>query len=239
MEHTLALLELAHQGDKIARDTLIEENMGLVWCIVKRFQNRGVELEDLVQIGSIGLIKAVDKFDASYEVQFSTYAVPMIAGEIKRFLRDDGMLKVSRSLKELAAKAYSLRETLEKQLGYEPTVTQLSEKLEVSVEELVMAMDAGTQVESLQQVIYQGEGNEISLMEKIEEKEHQNDKVLDRMVLEEVLGNLEGKDREFIYKRYVQEKTQTMIGEEMGISQVQVSRLEKRIMKMLREKMRE
>lgn len=239
MEHTLALLELAHQGDKIARDTLIEENMGLVWCIVKRFQNRGVELEDLVQIGSIGLIKAVDKFDVSYEVQFSTYAVPMISGEIKRFLRDDGMLKVSRSLKELAAKAYSLRETLEKQLGYEPTVTQLAEKLDVAVEELVMAMDAGTQVESLQQVIYQGEGNEISLMEKIEEKENQNDKVLDRMVLEEVLGNLEGKDREFIYKRYVQEKTQTMIGEEMGISQVQVSRLEKRIMKMLREKMRE
>ena len=239
MEHTLALLELAHQGDKKARDTLIEENMGLVWCIVKRFQNRGVELEDLVQIGSIGLIKAVDKFDTSYEVQFSTYAVPMIAGEIKRFLRDDGILKVSRSLKELAAKAYSLREILEKQLGYEPTVTQLAEALSVPVEELVMAMDAGTQVESLQQVIYQGEGNEISLMEKIEEKENLNDKVLNRMVLEEVIGKLEGKDREFIYKRFVQEKTQTVIGQEMGISQVQVSRQEKRIMKMLREKMRE
>jgi len=239
MEHTLALLEMAHQGDKKARDTLIEENMGLVWSIVKRFMNRGVELEDLVQIGSIGLIKAVDKFDTSYDVQFSTYAVPMIAGEIKRFLRDDGMLKVSRSLKELAAKAFSLREILEKRLGYEPTVTQLASELEVPVEELVMAMDAGTQVESLQQVIYQGEGNEISLMEKIEEKENANDKVLDRMILEEVIGKLEGKDREFIYKRYVQEKTQTVIGQEMGISQVQVSRQEKRIMKMLREKMQE
>ena len=239
MEHTLALLELAHQGDKRARDTLIEENMGLVWSIVKRFQNRGVELEDLVQIGSIGLIKAVDKFDVSFDVQFSTYAVPMIAGEIKRFLRDDGMLKISRSLKELAAKAYSLREVLEKQQGYEPTVQQLAEKLEVPVEDLVMALDAGTQVESLQQVIYQGEGNEISLMEKIEEKENQNDKVLDRMVLESVLGKLEGKDREFIYKRYVQEKTQTAIGQELGISQVQVSRQEKRIMKILREKMQE
>lgn len=239
MEHTLALLELAHQGDKKARDTLIEENMGLVWCIVKRFQNRGVELEDLVQIGSIGLIKAVDKFNAEYNVQFSTYAVPMIAGEIKRFLRDDGMLKVSRSLKELAAKAYSLREILEKQLGYEPTVTQLAEELEVPVEELVMAMDAGTQVESLHQVIYQGEGNEISLMDKIEEKENQNDKVLDRMLLEDVLGKLEGKDREFIYKRYVQEKTQSVIGQEMGISQVQVSRQEKRIMKLLREQIQE
>ena len=239
MEHTLALLELAHQGDKRARDTLIEENMGLVWSIVKRFQNRGVELEDLVQIGSIGLIKAVDKFDVSFDVQLSTYAVPMIAGEIKRFLRDDGILKISRSLKELAAKAYSLREVLEKQQGYEPTVQQLAEKLEVPVEDLVMALDAGTQVESLQQVIYQGEGNEISLMEKIEEKENQNDKVLDRMVLESVLGKLEGKDREFIYKRYVQEKTQTAIGQELGISQVQVSRQEKRIMKILREKMQE
>lgn len=239
MEHTLALLKLAHQGDKKARDTLIEKNMGLVWCIVKRFQNRGVELEDLVQIGSIGLIKAVDKFDPSFDVQFSTYAVPMIAGEIKRFLRDDGMLKVSRSLKELAARAYNLREVLEKKLGYEPTVAQLASELAVSVEELVMAMDAGTQVESLHQVIYQGEGNEISLMEKIEEKENQNDKVLNRMILEDVIGKLEGREREFIYKRYVQEKTQTTIGEEMGISQVQVSRLEKRIMKMLREQMKE
>ena len=239
MEHTLALLELAHQGDKKARDTLIEENMGLVWSIVKRFLNRGVEMEDLVQIGSIGLIKAVDKFDTSYEVQFSTYAVPMIAGEIKRFLRDDGMLKISRSLKALATKAYNLREIMEKQLGYEPTVIQLAEELEVPVEELVMAMDALTQVESLQQVIYQGEGNEISLMEKIEEKENSNEKVLNRMVLEDVLGKLEGKDREFIYKRYVEEKTQTMIGQELGISQVQVSRQEKRIMKILREKMQE
>lgn len=235
MEHTLALLKLAHQGDKKARDTLIEENMGLVWCIVKRFQNRGVETEDLVQIGSIGLIKAVDKFNLDYDVQFSTYAVPMITGEIKRFLRDDGMLKVSRSLKEMAAKAYGLREVLEKQLGREPTVAELAEGLEVPVEELVMAMEAGTQVESLQQVIYQGEGTEISLMEKLEEKENQSEKIVDRLLIEELLRKLEGKDREFIYKRYVQEKTQSCIGEEMGISQVQVSRLERRIMKNLRE----
>ena len=239
MEHTLALLELAHKGDKKARDTLIEENMGLVWCVAKRFQNRGVEQEDLIQIGSIGLIKAVDKFDLNYQVQFSTYAVPMIVGEIKRFLRDDGMLKVSRSLKELAVRAFGLKEVLEKQLGCEPTIMQLAQKLDVPVEELVLAMDAGAQVESLQQVIYQGEGNEISLMEKIEEKENQNEKILNRMVLEDVLGKLDGADREFIYKRYVQEKTQTVIGQEMGISQVQVSRQEKRIMKMLREKMQE
>ena len=117
MEHTLVLLKKAHEGDKEARDTLIEENMGLVRSVAARFRNRGVDLEDLFQIGSIGLIKAVDKFDLTYQVQFSTYAVPMIAGEIKRFLRDDGMLKVSRTLKEIAIKAYGIREKMEKSRG--------------------------------------------------------------------------------------------------------------------------
>ncbi len=120
MEHTLALIARAHQGDKEARDTIFEENIGLIWSIVKRFQNRGVELEDLFQIGSIGLLKAVDKFDLSYDVKFSTYAVPMISGEIKRFLRDDGMIKVSRSLKEVCYKAYLAREKLEKSWGEIP-----------------------------------------------------------------------------------------------------------------------
>ena len=122
MERTLRLIQRAHEGDKEARDILVEENVGLVWSIVRRFQNRGVESEDLFQIGTIGLIKAVDKFDCSYEVCFSTYAVPMIAGEIKRYLRDDGILKVSRSLKETAGKAYRIREQQEKQTGREPTV---------------------------------------------------------------------------------------------------------------------
>lgn len=235
MEHTLALIKMAHEGDKAARDTLIEENMGLVWSIVKRFQNRGVEMEDLFQIGSIGLIKAVDKFDLSYEVQFSTYAVPMIAGEIKRFLRDDGILKVSRSLKEIAVKAYNSRESLEKKYGREPTTSEIAEELGIPVEELMLAMEANTQVESLQQVIYQGDGNDISLMDKLEEKENQSEKVVDRLFLEEILGNLDGKERELIFKRYFLEKTQAAIADEMGVSQVQVSRMEKRILKGLRE----
>ena len=237
MEHTLALIKSAHEGDKNARDTLIEENIGLVWSIVKRFQNRGVEMEDLFQIGSIGLIKAVDKFDLSYEVQFSTYAVPMIAGEIKRFLRDDGMLKVSRPLKEMAGKAYGVRETLEKKSGREPTVTEIAEEMEVPVEELMMAMEAGAQVESLQQVIYQGDGNDISLLDKLEEKENANEKLLNRLFLEEILGELDGKERELIFKRYFLEKTQSAIAEEMGISQVQVSRMEKKIIKEMRGKL--
>lgn len=237
MEHTLALIKMAHEGDKAARDTLVEENMGLVWSIVKRFQNRGVEMEDLFQIGSIGLIKAIDKFDLSYEVQFSTYAVPMIAGEIKRFLRDDGILKVSRSLKEIAGKAYGIRETLEKKNGREPAVSEIAEELGIPVEELMLAIEAGAQVESLQQVIYQGDGNDISLMDKLEEKENSSEKMVNRLFLEEMLGELEGKERELIYKRYFLEKTQAAIADEMGISQVQVSRMEKRIIKGIRERL--
>ncbi|HIS26919.1 MAG TPA: RNA polymerase sporulation sigma factor SigF [Candidatus Pullilachnospira intestinigallinarum] len=236
MEHTLTLITLAHQGDKAARDTLIEENIGLVWSIVRRFQNRGVETEDLFQIGSIGLIKAVDKFDPSYEVQFSTYAVPMIAGEIRRFLRDDGMLKVSRSLKELAGRIYSTKDALEKKNGREPTLFEVADELGVSQEDLVLAMEAQTQVESLQQVIYQGEGSDISLMDKLEEEENQSEQVVDRLLLEEVLKSLEGRERQLIYMRYFQEKTQAVIARQLGISQVQVSRLEKKILGKLRKK---
>ena len=237
MEHTLALITLAHQGDKAARDTLIEENIGLVWSIIRRFQNRGVETEDLFQIGSIGLIKAVDKFDPAYQVQFSTYAVPMIAGEIRRFLRDDGMLKVSRSLKELAGRIYSTKDALEKKNGREPTLYEVARELGVSQEDLVLAMEAATQVESLQQVIYQGEGNDISLMDKLEEEENQSDQVVNRLLLEDMLKSLEGRERQLIYMRYFQEKTQAAIAREMGISQVQVSRLEKKILGKLRKKM--
>ena len=237
MEHTLALIKSAHEGDKNARDTLVEENIGLVWSIVRRFQNRGVEMEDLFQIGSIGLIKAVDKFDLSYEVQFSTYAVPMIAGEIKRFLRDDGMLKVSRPLKEMAGKAYGVREALEKKEGREPTVSEIAEEMGVAVEELMLAMEAGAQVESLQQIIYQGDGNDISLIDKLEEKENTNEKLVNRLFLEEMLGELDGKERELIFKRYFLEKTQAVIADEMGISQVQVSRMEKKIIKEMRGKL--
>ena len=237
MERTLGLIQRAHDGDKEARDILVEENVGLVWSIVRRFQNRGVEPEDLFQIGTIGLIKAVDKFDCSYEVCFSTYAVPMITGEIKRYLRDDGILKVSRSLKETAAKAYRIREQQEKQTGREPTTQEIARELGISPEELMEAMDSYVQVESLQQTIYQGEGNTILLLDKLEEKENQSERVLNRLFLEEILGKLEGEERELIYQRYFQEKTQAAVGEILGISQVQVSRMEKKILERMRKQM--
>lgn len=236
MDHTIALIKKSHEGDKSAKEQLVEENVGLVWCVVKRFYGRGVETEDLFQIGSIGLLKAIDKFELSYDVKFSTYAVPMIVGEIKRFLRDDGMIKVSRSLKEIAGKAYRISEGLEKKMGREPTTSEIAEEIGVSEEELVMAMESGAQVESLQQIVYHGDNSDISLMDRVEEEENRSEKIIDKLFLAEILRNLEKEDRELLYKRYFQDKTQSVIADEMGISQVQVSRLEKRILKKIRDK---
>lgn len=236
MDHTIALIMQSHEGNEEARTQLVEENAGLVWCVVKRFYNRGAEAEDLFQIGNIGLLKAIDKFDLSYDVKFSTYAVPMISGEIKRFLRDDGIIKVSRSLKELSYKAYLCKEKLNDKWGREPTISEIAEDLGVDREELVMALDAGGDVESLYKPIYQKEGQEIRLMDKIPEKEREEDKLLNHMMLGELLTTLDKEERRLIYLRYFADRTQSQVGKELGISQVQVSRLEKKILKRLRER---
>ena len=237
MDDILALLGRAHQGDKAARDILTEKNMGLVHSIARRFQNRGVEMEDLVQIGSIGLLKAIDKFDTGYDVRFSTYAVPMITGEIKRFLRDDGMVKVSRSLKEEAARAYAVREELFFKTGREPALEEIAAELNIDREELVLAMESAVQIESLQKTIFQSDGSGISLEDKLPQEKNQQEEVLDRLLLEQMLGMLEPKERELIYLRFFMEKTQTCVAKKMGMSQVQVSRLEKKILSRLREKL--
>ncbi|MBM6751501.1 RNA polymerase sporulation sigma factor SigF [Mediterraneibacter glycyrrhizinilyticus] len=236
MDHTIALIKRSHDGDKEAREQLVEENVGLVWCVVKRFYGRGTEAEDLFQIGSIGLLKAIDKFDLSYDVKFSTYAVPMISGEIKRFLRDDGMIKVSRSLKELAYKSVQAREKLTDRLGREPTLEELAKETGVDKEEIVQAMEAGGEVESLYRPIHQKEGSEIRLLDRIEERERKEDKILDTMVLKQLLETLDAKERQLIYLRYFADRTQSDVGKIMGISQVQVSRMEKRIIENLRRK---
>lgn len=236
MDHTIALIQKSHEGDKEARAQLVEENVGLVWCVVKRFYGRGVDPEDLFQIGSIGLLKAIDKFDLTYEVKFSTYAVPMISGEIKRFLRDDGMIKVSRSLKELSYKVFRTREKMVAGLGREPTIEELAEEMQVDKEEIVQAMEAGSEVESIYKPIHQNEGTEVRLMDKLEEKEQQEEKILDHMLLQQLLETLDKDERQLIYLRYYQNQTQTEVGRLLGISQVQVSRMEKRIMERLRER---
>lgn len=235
MDHTIVLIQKSHEGDKEARARLVEENTGLVWCVVKRFYNRGVEMEDLFQIGTIGLLKAIDKFDLNYDVKFSTYAVPMIAGEIKRFLRDDGMIKVSRSLKELSYKAYLCREKLQERFGREPSVTELAGELGVEPEELMAALDASSEVESIHKPIYQSDGQEVSLMDRLPWRAEPEEEVLDHLLLKELLGGLEKEERQLIYLRYFADRTQAQAGKELGISQVQVSRLEKKILKSMRE----
>lgn len=237
MDHTIALIKQSHEGDEKARAQLVEENVGLIWCIVKRFYGRGAEPEDLFQIGSIGLLKAIDKFDLSYDVKFSTYAVPMISGEIKRFLRDDGMIKVSRSLKELSYKAYFAKEKLQEQWNRDPTLEELAGEMQVEKEDLVMALESSGEVESLHKPIYQKDGNEIQLMDKLEEKEAQEEKLLNHMLLKQLLEDLGKEERQLIYLRYFANQTQSQVGKTLGISQVQVSRLEKRILSHLRQQL--
>ena len=236
MDETAKLIQSAHEGDKFARDRLVSENMGLVWSIVRRFGGRGYDPEDLFQIGSIGLIKAIDKFDLSFDVKFSTYAVPMISGEIKRFLRDDGMIKVSRALKETAVKAKGVREALNLKLGREPTLNEIAGELGICVEELAAAMESGAEIESLQKTIYQGDGSSIHLMDKLEEKSNPAEEVMNKMLLGRLLKELSPQERKIIIRRYYMEQTQTQIAKELGISQVQVSRMEKKILKSMREK---
>ncbi len=237
MDHTIALIQKSHDGDEKARAQLMEENTGLIWCVARRFYGRGTEPEDLFQIGSIGLLKAIDKFDLSYDVKFSTYAVPMISGEIKRFLRDDGMIKVSRSLKETAYRAYLAGEKIREESGREATIEEIAEKIEVEKETLILAIEASTEVESLQKTIYQGDGNEILLMDKIVEEEEREEKILDMMLLRQLLGELGERERQLLSLRYFGNKTQGEVGKMMGISQVQVSRMEKRILQDLRKRL--
>ena len=234
MEQTIALIEQSQMGDEKARAQLVEENTGLIWCVVRRFLGRGVESDDLFQIGSIGLLKAIDKFDKSFDVKFSTYAVPMISGEIKRFLRDDGLIKVSRSLKELSYKAYLARESLQEKLMRDPTIEELAEHLQVGKEELVLALESNNEVESIYKPVYQKDGNEVALLDKLEETENQEEKVINRVLLRSLLDGLEKEARQLIYMRYFANKTQAEIGKELGISQVQVSRMEKKVLKQLR-----
>lgn len=237
MDETMKLIEMAHEGDKAARDQLVTENFGLIWSIVRRFMGRGYEPEDLFQIGCIGIMKAIDKFDMSYDVKFSTYAVPMITGEIKRFLRDDGIIKVSRSIKEMALKVKRVREELVFRFGREPTVEEIAGEIGASKEEVAASIEAGAEVESLYRSVNKNDENSILLIDKIEEESSAQEELINRMVLRDLLIQLSDKDREIIIRRYYYNETQSQIATKLGISQVQVSRLEKKILKQMREKL--
>lgn len=239
MDHTLELILRAQQGDEKAKNQIVDENMRLVWSLVKRFKGRGHDLEDLVQIGSIGLLKSIEKFDMDYNTKFSTYAVPMIVGEIKRFIRDDGMLKVSRTLKETAYKAHKVKEELIKEFNREPTISEIAAGLDMEVEEVAYALESSAEVESLNSVIYSGEGKQITLSEKIDEAPCQQNNLIDKMMLEELIEHLLPIERKIIIMRYFEDRTQIEIADSLEISQVQVSRIEKRILKKLKSMMNE
>ena len=237
MNTTIELIKLAQQGNEDAKKQLIEENSGLVWSIVKRFSNRGYESEDLFQIGSIGLIKCINKFDFSFNVKFSTYAVPMILGEIKRFLRDDGPIKVSRSLKDLASKAKQLEETITKKSGKSPTINFIAENLNTTVDELVIALDSNKEIESIYSTVYQNDGNPIYLIDKLNTEKNSDEKIINNILLKQLIENLPERDKEIIKLRYFEDKTQSEVAKKVGLSQVQISRIEKKLLSYFRNEL--
>lgn len=252
MEETSVLIARSQAGEKDAREVLIEKNLGLVHHIVRRFTGRGYDQEDLFQIGVIGLMKAIDKFDLSLGLQFSTYAVPMITGEIKRFLRDDGPVKVSRTIKENGLKVKLARQRLQTQEGREPTLQEIAEATGLSREDVVVAMEASIEVESIYSAVYQDDGSEVYLVDRVVQgmngsvgssmagafdcEDREKEELLNHMLLRQLLDTLEPSERSLISMRYFQNKTQMEIASLMGISQVQVSRLEKKILLRLRER---
>lgn len=235
-DQTRILIERTKRGEKEARERLFLENTGLIYSVIKRYSGRGVDAEDLYQIGSIGLLKAIDHFDTSFDVKFSTYAIPMIMGEIKRFFRDDGIIKVSRSLKENYNRIQQTKSELCEKIGREPTLEEVCTEMQMDMEEFLLSWELDYAVESLQKVIYQSEGSEICLIDKIPDDSEQEKETLDRIYLETLLEDLPPDERKLIHMRYYEEKTQMQIAKELGISQVQVSRLEKRILMKMKEK---
>jgi len=234
-ERTIELILKAQNGDKEAQTILVQENLGLVKSLISRFDNRGYDRDDIFQLGCIGLVKAIDKFDPSYGVRFSTYAVPMIIGEIKRFLRDDGIIKVSRSLKQTATKVKITKESLSKKLGREPTIQEISKELKIPKEDIILALESNMHPDYLYDVIHHDDGSPIHLIDKItQDNSDDHQSLIDHIALKEALNKLKPRERQIIILRYFQDKTQSDIAEKLGISQVQVSRIEKKVLKIMR-----
>lgn len=233
---TLTLIKQAHNGDKASRDRVLTENTALIWSIVRRFLNRGYEGEDLFQIGCIGMLKAIDRFDLEYNVAFSTYAVPLITGEIRRFLRDDGIIKISRTIKENQNKIIAETEKFRETNHEEPTIEQLAEICSLTKEDVVTAIESLRNVESIyKEVDSSGDGNSVSIVDRLIDKTNHEKMVIDRLLIKQLLDTLDEKERDIIILRYYKNKTQSDIAKEIGITQVQVSRMEKKILNKLKK----
>ncbi|MEG1254703.1 RNA polymerase sporulation sigma factor SigF [Clostridium sp.] len=231
------LIKLAKAGDSSALDYLTEMNLPLVSSISKKFLNRGYEYDDIFQIGCIGLVKAINNFDDSFNVKFSTYAVPMIIGEIKRFLRDDGMIKVSRSIKNTARRLHYDKDALTKSLGREPTIEELSEFSKIDKEDILIALESSSSMQYLYDTIHQDDGAPVLLIDKLSEDYEEDNEVIDKLALKEALSKLDVKSRQIIMLRYFKDKTQIQVAKLMGISQVQVSRIEKKVLKIMKDRL--
>ncbi len=229
-EEVTELLNKAQAGNADARERLINCNLRLVFSLVQRFANRGYELEDLFQIGTIGLIKAIDKFDLTYNVKFSTYAVPMIIGEIRRFLRDDNPIKVSRSLKENAYKINKIRDTLAKEKGREPTLQEISDALGIGIDDIISSLDAVQMPASINETLYQDDGDPIYLLDQLSSEKGEPN-WFEQIAIKEVMNKLPEREREIIMMRFFFDKTQTEVANLVGLSQVQVSRIERQALK--------
>jgi RNA polymerase sporulation-specific sigma factor len=229
------LIKRSQSGEQDARDLIVQKNMRLVWSVVQRFLNRGYEPDDLFQIGCIGLLKSVDKFDLSYDVKFSTYAVPMIIGEIQRFIRDDGTVKVSRSLKETGNKIRKARDELSKRFGRVPTVAEIANFLEITSEDVVLAQEASRTPSSIHETVYENDGDPITLLDQI--ADNSENKWFDKIALKEAIRELDERERLIVYLRYYKDQTQSEVAARLGISQVQVSRLEKKILQQMKDQM--
>ena len=225
-------------GSKAAKEKIVSDNTGLVWSIARRFVNRGYDLEELYQIGCIGLLKACDRFESRYGVQFSTYAVPLIAGEIKRFLRDNGAIKVSRILKQNGYQISKAKEALLHKYGREATLDELADYTGLCVEDIVMATEANREVESIQQTICGKDGTQVSLVERLVDEAQSEvaaEIIMNRILVGQAMEKLGEMEQELIRLRFFEDRTQTEVAKVLGISQVQVSRLEKKILIQMRQ----
>ena len=231
-------IKRAQEGDKFELDRLIRYNSGLIWSIVKRFANRGYELDDLYQIGCMGFIKSIKRFDTSFDVKLSTYTVPYILGEIKKYIRDDGPVKVSRSIKELYIKIREVEKEYLIKKGKEIRIEEIAKILKVSKEDINIAIESAKPVESIESKVFSDKGEKtISIADKISTQKDEQELITNKIVIKDLIKELEDKDKEVILLRYYKEKTQSQIAKILGISQVQVSRIEKKVLQKMRNKL--
>ncbi len=238
-EEDIQKIEKAQSGDKNALEELIEENNGLIWSIVKRFYGRGHEPEDLYQIGCLGFIKSIKRFNTDFEVKLSTYAVPYMIGEIKRYIRDDGPVKVSRSIKDLGIKIRELQKEKINKEGKEPKIQEIAKELNVDLDDVILAMEATNSVESIEGTkhINNKDGKSISLLDTLSTDKNEEETITNKLAIGQLIKDLNDREKEIILLRYYKEKTQAQVAKILGISQVQVSRLERKILENMKRKM--